>query len=126
MDRVTRFRLRERELLLHSAEGVAPVADAVRPREQYLTPARPAHLALVVAVEHLTVAVEKTAQPSAHLDDPRFPPAMGDLELTTARPHHGSRKSRATQSSASTAMTTSLPTHHWQIAWIRASCAQSR
>jgi hypothetical protein len=85
VDRVALLRLVPRELVFAATELVVPLRDAVRPRQQHLTPATRAHLVLVVAVEAGSAADGVAAQRAAELDDGRPLVAELELDLSTGR-----------------------------------------
>src|SRR5262245_61977144 len=89
MDRIVALRLVERQLMAAPVELVAAILQPVGPRDQYLTPARGAHLVIAVSIDKLPAVGGVRAKSSANLDD-YSPLTLGhDLDLLAGRQNHG-------------------------------------
>src|SRR5260370_35235737 len=69
VDCIALLRLVQRELVAPAVELVAAILQPVRPRDQYLTSSRGAHLVGPVSVDKLPAAAGGCAESTANLDD---------------------------------------------------------
>jgi len=89
MDRVVALRLVERQLMAALVELVAAILQPIGPRDQYLTPARGAHLVVAVSIDKLPAVGGVRAKSSANFDD-YGPLTLGhDLDLLAGGCNHG-------------------------------------
>jgi hypothetical protein len=81
VDCIAVLRLVQRELVAPAVELVAAVLKPVRPRDQYLTSARGAHLVGPVSVDKLPAADRVRAESTTNLDDHSLLISDCDLDL---------------------------------------------
>ena len=88
VDRIRVLRLGQRKLVTPSVELVAPVLQAVGPRNQHLAPAGRRHLVDAVAVDDVAAVRRVRPEPTAHLDGDGALVPEGDLELLAGGIRH--------------------------------------